>query len=101
MVLDGRSLLTQNSSQLVSLCQKHGVQNLYAFGSVVKDTFSTKSDIDLLVRCNHENYGQDYLDLKDELEELFNKQVDLVTVGQMRNPYFIQEIKATAVEIYG
>jgi predicted nucleotidyltransferase len=98
--MKGVQILTQHYPDMALLCQKHKVKTLYAFGSVLKDTFTDQSDIDFLVRFAHQEYGQDYLDLKDELEVLFNRNIDLLTVGQLKNPYFIEEINKTAQVVY-
>jgi hypothetical protein len=100
-MLPGLQLLAQKSEEVSTLCQKHKVDKLYAFGSVLQAAFSEESDIDLLVGFKHQEYGQDYLDLKDEFETLFQKPVDLLTVGQLRNPYFIEELNRTQKMIYG
>ena len=34
---------------ITTLCRKHGVKNLYVFGSVLTTSFSDKSDVDFLV----------------------------------------------------
>ena len=98
--MKGVSILEKHYSEMALLCQKHKVKTLHAFGSVLEESFSDKSDIDLLVNFSHEDYGQDYLDLKDELEALFNREIDLLTVGQLKNPYFIEEINKTAQVVY-
>ena len=42
-----------------------------------------------------------YFDLRDALERLFNRKVDLIEQGGLRNKYFIANINRTKQMIYG
>jgi hypothetical protein len=42
-------LLKQNMDNIVRLCRTHTVSKLFAFGSVLRETFNDKSDLDLIV----------------------------------------------------
>ena len=42
-------LIVQHKTAISKLCKEHHVKNLYAFGSVITQGFSSKSDIDLIV----------------------------------------------------
>lgn len=46
------TLIDQNIRYIISLCDKHKVRNLYAFGSVLSDNLNETSDIDFLVSFN-------------------------------------------------
>jgi uncharacterized protein len=39
--------------------------------------------------------------LHDELRDLFNREIDLVTERSLKNPYFINELNETRFLIYG
>jgi uncharacterized protein len=41
--------LMQHNDDIVRLCKQHKVKTLYAFGSVLTDTFNNESDIDFVV----------------------------------------------------
>ena len=78
------------------VCQKRQVVRLYSFGSVNTAAFTENSDIDLLVEFKPmaiEDYADNYFDLVEELEALFERKVDLVTVKSVKNPYFKKEIE--------
>ena len=85
--------------------QKHKIKKAFAFGSVCTANFSEKSDIDLLVDLDNSEgpvlYGEHYFDLANELEILFKRKVDLLTVKSLKNPYFIKRIDETKVSLYG
>lgn len=59
------------------------VQKIGLFGSYSEDTQTDQSDIDLLVDFS-KPIGWEYLDLKDYLQNLFNKNIDLVTRNALK-----------------
>ena len=89
---------------IVRLCRLHKVSKLFAFGSVLKESFNDESDIDLIVdfyQVPIEDYADNYFDLKYELESLFNRPVDLLEEQAIRNPYFKREVEKERQLIYG
>lgn len=89
---------------LHKLADKYKVDKLYVFGSVVKNTFNTESDIDLLVTFKKIpllEYADNYFDFQEELEELFKRRVDLVVDTSIVNPYLIDKINNTKLPLYG
>lgn len=98
-------LLEERREELAKLCRKYGVAKLEVFGSATTGEFDpAKSDIDFLVEFLP---GQDlgpwlahYQDLRDELERLLGRRVDLVMAGAARNPYFIREVDRTRQVVY-
>jgi uncharacterized protein len=84
-------LLEENKDKLIELCDSHNVKELYLFGSILTDRFIDSSDIDILVQFNDillEKYLDNYLDFKEKLELLFNREVDLIENQAIRNPIF-------------
>ena len=45
-------LIESNLNQIQVLCAKHRVKNLFVFGSVLRETFNSMSDVDFLVDFN-------------------------------------------------
>jgi predicted nucleotidyltransferase len=43
------NLVELNIEKIKNLCAKHKVSKLFVFGSVLKDTFTNESDIELVV----------------------------------------------------
>jgi len=87
-----------------NLCKTNKVKSLFAFGSVLRDDFNANSDIDLIVDFEEKDpftYTDLYFNLKNMLEELFKRNVDLLEERAIRNPLFKQEIDKTKVLIYG
>ena len=91
--------------QIIDLFQKHKIKSAYVFGSALTGNFNPDSDIDFLVNLQDGldpiDAGEHLWDLGYELENLLNRQVDLLTERSLRNPYFISEINATKQAIYG
>ena len=65
------------------LSDKYFVERIGIFGSYSRDEQTEKSDIDILVEFKRP-VGFEFLDLKDYLESLFQKQVDLVTTNALK-----------------
>jgi predicted nucleotidyltransferase len=85
------NLIDNYKNQIIELCDNHQVKELYLFGSVLTDQFNESSDIDMLIQFNHIElleYFDNYMDLKEKLEKIFNRHVDLVENQAIRNPIF-------------
>ena len=66
-------------AQLADLCRKYGIAELAVFGSVARGDAGPDSDVDLLyVRVPGNDLGMSYFALREDLEELFGRPVDLV-----------------------
>ncbi|MBQ8968520.1 MAG: nucleotidyltransferase domain-containing protein [Bacteroidaceae bacterium] len=98
------TILYQVQPNIAQLCKKHGVRQLYAFGSVLTPRFTDESDVDLLVDFDKEgitDYFTNYFDLKYALEALLGREVDLVEDGAIRSPIFRRNVDRTKSMIYG
>ena len=87
------------------LCRKYEVATLDIFGSAASADWDPRvSDLDFFVVFEPDGGGglvDRYLGLVDDLEALFNRKVDLVTPGAIRNPFFRDSIAATRARLYG
>lgn len=98
-------LIERHRGELEALCRKYHVKTLEVFGSAADGTWDAeRSDLDFLVDYPP---GYDfgpwlgkYLDLKEELERLFQRPVDLVMASAPRSPYFIREMNRTRKAVY-
>lgn len=98
------NLIALNMEKIRQLCQKHKVKKLFVFGSVLKDSFTNESDIDLVVDFDGvdlKEYADNYFDLKDQLEAVFNREVDLLEEQGIRNPFLRKQIDFEKQLIYG
>jgi predicted nucleotidyltransferase len=98
------NLVELNIEKIKNLCAKHKVSKLFVLGSVLKDTFTNESDIDLVVdfeKLDLSEYADNYFDLKDQLESIFNRPVDLLEEKGIRNPFLRKQIDNEKRLIYG
>lgn len=93
-------LIENNRVAIAQLCRLHGVQSLAAFGSVLRSDFDAdRSDVDVLVEFEPQAAGSfsNFLGLKESLEALFGRSVDLVERRAIRNrrlKHYIEQSKA-------
>jgi len=96
--------IDKNIEIIRALCLKHKVYKLFVFGSALTEKFSRRSDIDLLVDFKDVDlydYADNYFNLKDALEKIFNRDVDLLEDKAIKNPYLRQSIDSSKRLIYG
>ena len=89
---------------LRQLCAKHHVRNLELFGSATSSRFDPEtSDLDFIVEFVDSESSvlfTTYFDLKESLEELFERPVDLVMADAIRNQYFLESIAPSRTRLY-
>jgi predicted nucleotidyltransferase len=72
-------LLQQLAERKAEISERFDVKSLAVFGSVVHDTANVNSDIDILVEYYNAPGLFRFFDLKQYLEKLTGREVDLVT----------------------
>lgn len=85
------------------VCQLLPVKRLGIFGSALTQQFSQSSDIDILVIFDSDediDLFDKYFELKEQLEEVFNRDVDLVVDKKFKNPIFREVVNRTRTVIY-
>lgn len=91
-------------NDVVQLLEKHHIEIAFLFGSSIRNDFNDHSDIDILVRIQDnlspEDKGTHLWNLIYDLEELFDRKVDLLTETSLKNPYLIAELDRTKLKIY-
>lgn len=83
-------------------CNQWNVVEFSLFGSILRDDFTPKSDVDVLVEFSPTATPSlfDLAQMKIDLERVFNRPVDLVEKTSLSNPYRKREILETARVIY-
>ena len=98
------SLVQDNREAVEQLCRQFRVRRLELFGSAVGETFDPKtSDLDFLVDFEDlkpEGYADTYFGLLEGLQELFKRNVDLVMISAVKNPYFLESIERSRTLLY-
>jgi len=87
---------------ITDFCQRWRVTELALFGSALRDDFQPDSDLDLLVTFEPEAPWSlwDLSVMRQELEELFGREVDLVEKQGLRNPFRRHAILANQRLLY-
>ena len=89
--------------EIERICQRLPVKRLGLFGSALSQDFSQSSDVDVLVIFDS---GEDidlfdkYFELKERLEGIFEREVDLVVDKKFKNPVLRESIDRTRIVIY-
>ena len=98
-------LVAQKREGIAEHCRRLNVRRLDVFGSAARgDDFDPeRSDVDFLVEFDkHErlNAFDQYFDLAESLEALFERKVDLVTARSVTKPRFRANLEATKEPVY-
>src|ERR1051325_1608793 len=80
-------VIEEHLGEVRALCEKYRVKRLAVFGSAVKGTFDPERiDLDFVVEFEWDpdplERGRLYLELWDELKELFRRNIDLVVASR-------------------
>lgn len=99
------SLVEDKKEEIFAACQRYGVGRLDLFGSAAgKDFDPGRSDLDFVVsfeRRDPQNLFDRYFGLKEDLENLFGRRVDLVMEGALhRDQRFAAGVDETRVALY-
>jgi predicted nucleotidyltransferase len=81
-----KQILTQLKPELT---RKYFVNSIGLFGSIVRDDFTDKSDVDIIVDFS-KPIGIEFIDLADYIESKLSKKVDLVSKNGVKPKYFHQ-----------
>lgn len=77
-------LLQSKRQEILRLAAQHGASNVRVFGSVARGEATDVSDIDFLVDFPPDYSLWDRIGLKQDLEDLLGRNVDVVLAGQLR-----------------
>jgi len=95
------SELEARRAELARICADLGVRRLELFGSATRS--ASPRDLDFLVDLGERppsEYAAAYFALRERLEALFAKPVDLVTPPGLANPYFRQRVEQEKILLY-
>ncbi|MDP3858719.1 MAG: nucleotidyltransferase domain-containing protein [Stagnimonas sp.] len=94
----------QHRSRIADLCRRYGVRSLELFGSASTEDFDPlHSDVDLLVEfqdASPAGAADRYFGLKEDLQNLLGRSVDLVMLGALRNPYVLRAVNRQRDRLY-
>ncbi|HVT97817.1 MAG TPA: nucleotidyltransferase domain-containing protein [Acidobacteriaceae bacterium] len=96
--------ISSRKAELVEICREHHVRLLEIFGSAAGSAFHPeRSDFDFLVEFDaipEGAYAANFFDLKEALERLLGRPVDLIVPSAIRNPWFRKGIERDRALLY-
>ncbi|WP_165825424.1 nucleotidyltransferase family protein [Pedobacter yonginense] len=97
------NLISNHLPEIRNLFKQYDVKEAYLFGSAAKNTLKDDSDIDFLInfsnKTDFESYGNNYFGLLYALQDLLKRNVDLVAEETLSNPYLIESINQTKIQL--
>ena len=97
-------VIERNRERIIALCRRHGVRRLDLFGSAARGDFDpATSDLDFFYEfdpADHACVADRYFGLWEDLEATFGYKVELVSIKDAKNPYFLEVANRHRVNLY-
>ena len=98
-------LITSRKKEIANLCNQYNVKYLELIGSALnEDDFDPQtSDIDFIVEflpSQPRQHAKAYFNLLEKLQDMFGREIDLVEIKAITNPYLLDSINKNKMEIY-
>jgi predicted nucleotidyltransferase len=94
----GSTILQKYREQILDLATRHGARNVRVFGSLARGEGGESSDLDLLVTLGEGRSLLDLVGLKQDLEDLIHRPVDVVT-DRALSPYLRERVLSEAIPL--
>lgn len=78
--------------------EKYGLVKMGLFGSFVRNENKDDSDIDIGIELKKSNFFI-RMQIKEELEKIYNRSVDVVSLKSLMTPYFSNELNKDIVYV--
>jgi len=88
--------------KIEDFCKQWKIAEFSIFGSALREDFSPKSDVDVLISFEPDIPWSlfDWVDMIEELGGILGREVDLVEKSGLRNPFRRREILSNRQVIY-
>jgi len=83
--------LREKRDEILAIARQHGARNVRVFGSIARGESKRNSDLDVLVELEPGRSLLDIIAIKQDLEDLLNIKVDVVTEAAV-SPYIRDEV---------
>jgi uncharacterized protein len=91
-------LIERHREKILELAGRHGATQVRVFGSLARGEGTERSDLDLLVTLEEKRSLLDLVGLKQDIEELLHRSVDVVTEPAL-SPYIRDRVLAEATPL--
>lgn len=92
------SVLQKYRAEILDVAVRHGARDVRVFGSLARGEGSEGSDLDLLVKLGEGRSLLDLVGLKQDLEDLLHRPVDVVTEKAL-SPYLRERVLSEAIPL--
>lgn len=89
--------------KIKKICLELHLKRLDLFGSAVTEQFSPESDLDIIVEFKRNeitNLFDNYFALKERLQNIFHRPIDIIIEGSVKSPYLKASISQTRKNVY-
>jgi predicted nucleotidyltransferase len=85
-----------SAETIAEFCRRHHIRRLAFFGSILRDDFGPRSDVDVLVEFSPDHIpGFEFFRMQEELSVILKRPVDLHTANSLSR-YFRDQVLAEA-----
>jgi predicted nucleotidyltransferase len=91
-------LVKENREEILRIAEANGAIRVRVFGSVARGTAGPDSDLDLLIRLEPNRSLLDLVAIKQDIEDLLGRPVNVVTEGGI-SPFMRETILRDAVPL--
>lgn len=93
-------MIDKNYEVLATCFKEYGIVKAAIFGSVARGESNADSDIDFIVSFGGKYDLLDLVGLKQDIEDIMNKSVDLITYDALKDNNFARSVLQEAKVVY-
>ena len=92
------AILQDRRLDILQIATSHGARTVRIFGSMARGEAGPDNDIDILVNLNPGRSLLDIVAIKQDLEDLLGRKVDVVTEAAI-SPYIREQVLKEAIDL--
>ena len=92
--------IKQIKERIKPVIDKHGIDEVYLFGSYARGEANRDSDVDIYCSSGDVNSLFKEVDLIEEFENALGKKVDVVTMGSTMHDFFKKQLDKDKIKIW-
>lgn len=93
-----QEILNKLRDYKATFAEKYGIERLGLFGSCARGEQDDRSDIDVIIKMRQPSYFVCF-DIREQLEKLFCRKVDLITLHENQFPAFRKNVEHDAIYV--